>query len=154
MDENQTFECVSETAMDTPAPAEELSETERLTREIEFLRGELEKKRTAEDRIATEMEEFSRLFPERTAKDVPTDVWQEVERGIPLSAAYALYEKRAAVNALLADEVNRRNAALSAGKIAQDAHREFYTPDEVRAMSAEEVREHYKTIRQSMKKWR
>jgi hypothetical protein len=80
-------------------------------------------------------------------------VWKQVERGIPLSAAYALYEKKSTVDALRADEINRSNAQRSAGRLGQNTAREFFTPDEVRAMSPSEVRDNYKTIRESMKKW-
>ena len=52
-----------------------------------------------------------------------------------------------------ADEVNRRNASLSAGRVGSNVAPEYYTPDEVRAMSPSEVRENYAKIRASMKKW-
>ena len=52
-----------------------------------------------------------------------------------------------------ADEVNRRNAARSAGRVGTSLAPEYYTPDEVRAMSPSEVRENYQKIRASMKKW-
>lgn len=52
-----------------------------------------------------------------------------------------------------ADEINRRNAARSAGRAGTNASPEYYSPDEVRAMSAAQVRENYQKIRASMKKW-
>ena len=52
-----------------------------------------------------------------------------------------------------ADEVNTRNATLSAGRVGTSLAPEYYTPDEVRAMSQAEVRENYEKIRASMKKW-
>ena len=52
-----------------------------------------------------------------------------------------------------ADEVNERNATLSAGRVGTSLAPEYYTPDEVRAMSQTEVRENYEKIRASMKKW-
>lgn len=52
-----------------------------------------------------------------------------------------------------ADEVNTRNASLSAGRVGTNLAPEYYTPDEVRAMSPAEVRENYERIRASMKKW-
>ena len=52
-----------------------------------------------------------------------------------------------------ADEVNRRNASRSAGRVGTNIAPEYYTPDEVRAMSPSEVRENYQKIRASMKKW-
>ena len=52
-----------------------------------------------------------------------------------------------------ADEINRRNAARSAGRAGTNASPEYYSPEEVRAMSAHEVRENYQKIRASMKRW-
>ena len=52
-----------------------------------------------------------------------------------------------------ADEINRRNAALSAGRAGTSTAPEYYSPEEVRAMSAHEVRENYQKIRASMKRW-
>ena len=52
-----------------------------------------------------------------------------------------------------ADEINARNASLSAGRVGTSLAPEYYTPDEVRAMTPSEVRENYEKIRASMKKW-
>ena len=52
-----------------------------------------------------------------------------------------------------AEEVNRRNASRSAGRAGTNAAPEYYSPEEVRAMSAHEVRENYQKIRASMKRW-
>ena len=52
-----------------------------------------------------------------------------------------------------ADEINRRNASRSAGRAGNNPAPEYYSPDEVRAMSPKEVRENYKKIRASMQKW-
>ena len=52
-----------------------------------------------------------------------------------------------------ADEINRRNASLSAGRVGNGTAPEYYSPEEVRAMSQSEIRENYQRIRASMKKW-
>ena len=52
-----------------------------------------------------------------------------------------------------ADEINRRNAASSAGRAGNSTAPEYFSPDEVRAMSPSEIRENYQRIRASMKKW-
>ena len=101
-----------------------------------------------------EMAEFSRLFPTTSVSTIPEEVWQDTERGIPLSAAYALYEKRSGIDRQYAEEINRRNARLSAGSAGVYTQNEYLSPDEVRAMSPSEVRENFKRIRESMKKWR
>ena len=53
-----------------------------------------------------------------------------------------------------AEEINRRNAERSAGRAGTSTAPEYYSPDEVRAMSAHEVRENYQKIRAPMKRWR
>lgn len=157
MNENELLSpepALTEEAVGQPtAPEEPASELDTLRKEIGLLRAELEQKSAEQERIRSEMGEFQQLFPNKTLGDVPPPVWQQVERGVPLSAAYALYEKKSTADALRADEINRRNAEHSAGRLGQNTAREFYTPDEVRAMSPSEVRENYKTIRESMKKW-
>lgn len=52
-----------------------------------------------------------------------------------------------------ADEINRRNASCSAGRAGTNTAPEYFSPEEVRAMSAHEVRENYQRIRASMKRW-
>jgi len=52
-----------------------------------------------------------------------------------------------------ADEINRRNASLSAGRVGSGTAPEYYTPKKVHAMSPSEIRENYQRIRASMKKW-
>ena len=50
-------------------------------------------------------------------------------------------------------EVNLRNALRSTGAITNAADSGYYSPDEVRKMSASEVRQKYGLIKESMKKW-
>ncbi len=63
---------------------------------------------------------------------------------------------RASLDELLAAErrreVNSKNAQASSGRIGGGGN-EYFTPDEVRAMSGAEVRDNYKKIRASMEKW-
>ena len=51
------------------------------------------------------------------------------------------------------NDVNRANAMNSSGSIGNKTGAEFFTPDEVRAMSQSEVRANYQRIIESMKKW-
>lgn len=53
-----------------------------------------------------------------------------------------------------AEEINRRNASRSAGRAGNSTAPEYFSPEEVRAMSQSEIRENYQRIRASMKKWR
>ncbi len=143
----------SEEEVPTEAPAEDEDVT-HLKEEIDRLRSLLLQKELEQKKVMQEMEEFSRLFPNTSVREIPNEVWQDVDTGIPLSAAYALYEKKNRIDRLHAEEINRRNAAHSAGNAGVHTPNEYFSPDEVRAMSPSEVREHYKKIRESMKKWR
>lgn len=91
----------------------------------------------------------------------PEEVIEEVSEPLPdpiLSEVTALRRELAELREELdlrrrADEVNSRNASLSAGRVGTNLAPEYYTPDEVRAMTPTEVRENYEKIRASMKKW-
>ena len=49
--------------------------------------------------------------------------------------------------------VNDKNGRQSAGKLEQKGDEDYFSPDEVRAMSREAVRTHYDGIVRSMKHW-
>ena len=148
-----------------PAEAEKLSEEASptlvspdeeiasLKAELEQLRATLAQKEEEQKRVTSEMEEFNRLFPTTSVREIPESVWKEVGMGIPLSAAYALYEKKNRMDRIHAEEINRLNAERSAGRAGLHTQNEYFSPDEVRAMSPSEVRENFKKIRESMKKW-
>ena len=130
---------------DPPAPAGEL---EGLRQELNDLRRELATLR----RTQAECAEFAELYPKVPLSDLPDVVWEDVGRGIPISAAYALFERREARTGKLAAEVNAQNRARSAGAIA-GARNGFLSPAEVRAMTPAEVRKYYQSILHSMQKW-
>ncbi len=141
-----------------PSPLEEPSissaeECDALRRQVEALQAQLLAKDEEARRAAREWDEFHRLFPKTSSDQVPPSVWEEVASGIPLAAAYALYERKSCQAILAAEEVNARNARLSAGRAGTDTEQEFFTRDEVRAMSPAQVRQHYKKIRRSMQSW-
>ena len=150
---------------DTPPPNEEEAEVPedtaeeieeeliRLRGELALLQEELKRKEEEQSRVMAELEEFQQLFPEISLKQVPQGVWDQVSQGVPLGAAYALYEKKAAAAELHARRINQKNALRSAGKAGQDAASEYFSPDEVRAMSQSEIRANYQKIIQSMQKW-
>lgn len=96
-----------------------------------------------------ELFEFVELFPEVAPSDLPEEVKHSE---LPLAAAYALYEKREARRAEKAKAENHRNAVRSAGGIRSDTEN-FYTADEVRRMTRDEVRANYTDILRSMQKW-
>lgn len=72
--------------------------------------------------------------------------------GTPLSAAYALAERRRARREAAAAEANRRNSTRSSGEMVQHTPG-YFSRDEVLRMSRAEVRENYGNILLSMQKW-
>ena len=125
-----------------------------LTREIEKLRTLLDEKQREQEKILSELGEFSRLFPNVSVKDVPAEVWKKVEGGIPLSASYALYEREESLKRIHAEKINGINASLSAGMAGKNTPSEYYSAEEVKQMSPKEVHENYSKIKKSMKYWR
>ena len=147
------------TEEDTPAEAEETEaekekqDIELLKRELDTLRSELEEKKKSFERMSREIGEFSEVFPEKSVNQIPDSVWESVRAGIPLAAAYALYERKNALRTDTACRINERNGNISTGSVGRASTENFYTPDEVRAMSRSEVRKNYSKILESMKKW-
>ena len=104
--------------------------------------------------IECEYDEFKRLFPGVSIKDLPETVRESVNSGVPLAAAYALFEKRRAAELADAENVNLRNSELSAGSVKEAVSNEiYYSPREVREMSPDEVHENFSAILKSMDHW-
>ena len=99
-----------------------------------------------------EISEFSELYPDRVLTSLPNEVWEGVRAGLPLAASVAYCEAKQRRREAIAAEVNRRNSAASSGSV-DGADVEFYSPDEVRAMNAAQVRQNYSKILDSMKLW-
>jgi hypothetical protein len=138
-------------AFEPDAPTESIDE---LREEVLRLRESLQKQSEESSRRIRELEDFNRLFPNIPITDLPESVTALTDQGVPLAAAYALYEKELATTRARADEINRKNAFLSAGKAGTQTANEFFTPDEVRSMSPRQVHENYSKIRESMTHWR
>lgn len=149
MPEEQSLEEVEEESTESSEP----DEISILKAELDSLKKELDEKKSAFERMNRELGEFSELFPEKAVSSIPDSVWQSVKAGIPLAAAYALYEKKTAARLDVAARVNSKNNELSTGAVGRSTTENFYTPDEVRAMSRSEVKKNYSKIIESMKKW-
>ena len=132
-----------------PADSAELS---RLREELTRLREELARKESVSFRLGRECAEFRELYPETPLSSVPDEVWNAVRDGVPLPAAFALAERRRERLEQAAKDSNRRNLARSSGELGQEAPG-YFSPEEVRRMSRDEVRENYSNILLSMQKW-
>ena len=125
---------------------------EALNARIWELEELLAQREAVADRMMRECEEFESYFPEVTLRQVPAEVWNRVQAGIPLAAAYALYERGVRNRAQAAQEQNARNAAHLPTAPAP-AESRYFSPAQVRAMSRREVRENYDRIFESMRHW-
>lgn len=152
--------CLADTEASSPV-AEAPSELDLLRSEIASLRTQLEEREQARREELSRLAEFRELFPNASPEQLPDSVREDVERGIPLIAAYALYEKKEATKAAAkeavrsaAEAVNRVNASLSSGPAGKDGERDFFSPEEVRGMTPRQVHDNYRSIRESMKRWK
>lgn len=125
----------------------------QLEEEIAALEAELEKKIEETDRRVREYGEFRELFPDADAAELPEDVDDMLASGVPLCAAYALYEKRVLSKNNAAARHNNATKISGFGSVGRGVDDEFYSPDEVRAMTRAEVRQNYQKIINSMKNW-
>ena len=137
----------------TPTAPADTDESDALRRELSELKGQIEARRARDERTLCELEEFGRLYPEISLEQLDEGVWERVRSGLPLSAAYALYAREQELLVARAEEVNAKNAALSAGSAGLSAPRDYFSPEEVRAMSGAEVRKNYASIKRSMNYW-
>ncbi len=124
-----------------------------LRAEVGRLREQLAAQQESLLRLSREAAEFAGLFPDQKLSSVPDEVWEEVKKGIPLAAAYAYHQVRCERQAAVAAEVNSKNTESSAGPVDGRGRSEFYSPAEVRTMSAAEVRANFDRIVDSMKLW-
>ena len=128
-------------------------ELETLRAQVNELTELLARKQDEAERISAQIGEFYSLFPETTINALPDEVWENVKNGNSLAASYAIYQRKMYLQEQRIKSVNQKNASLSAGKAGVNSSSEFFTPDEVRAMSREQVRTNYNKIMRSMQKW-
>ena len=153
--DNETVEesITEEVAEVSVEVTEAADEKEALKNEIAELKKILDAKEKEQEQILRELGDFDRLFPGASISSVPDTVWKSVETGIPLCAAYALYERERSIMQNHADEINARNSSLAAGKAGKGSSEEYFSPDEVKRMSQKEVHKHFSKIKNSMKYW-
>lgn len=128
-------------------------ELERLRGELKNLQDQLALKDARLGQISAEFEEFNTLYPNTPLSTLGDRVWADVQRGIPVAAAYALEKRRMEHTAQTAAVSNAQNTFRSSGALGQ-TQSDYFSPAEVRAMSQSEVRANYQKIIQSMQKWR
>ena len=153
--DSDTADAPSESVQPSEMEPDHNSDTDELTAlrdEISSLRAELESRDRALSRMHDEISEFSELYPDRVLTSLPSEVWDGVRSGLPLAASVAFYEAKQRRREAIAAEINQRNSEASSGSV-DGADIDYYSPDEVRAMNAAQVRQNYSKILDSMKLW-
>ena len=110
-------------------------------------------KKAKHEKEKSEREYFCRVFPGVNPDSLPDEVISQKESGIPLAAAYALYERIRENELRAAAEANRRNAENINGSVSGHQGEAFFSADEVRKMSSDQVRKNFPGILRSMKHW-
>jgi hypothetical protein len=119
---------------------------------LKKLEAELAGREQLVARMTHECEEFEAYFPETSLRTIPDSVWSQVHAGVPLAAAYALYE-RGIQNQKKKDEQREARAASCLAGLPGAGEEHYFSPAQVRAMSRREVRENYDRIFESMRHW-
>ncbi len=132
--------------------SEVLPDDEALRARISELEAELASARTENERARKERAEFLKIFPSVDPDILPDGVAEMRERGVPLAAAYALYE-RIRQNELDAALAASKRAASSLPQKLQAGGEVFFSAEEVKSMSSRQVRDNFKSILRSMKHW-
>ena len=104
-------------------------------------------------RLERECKEFRQLYPTTPLSALPDKVWEDVQAGVPMAAAFALAERKREMLEAEAKRMNEQNKKV-APEALTGSEEFFYSPAEVRAMTPEEVRKNYEKIIHSMKKWK
>ena len=151
--EEDTPEAVTEAESESDRPLTDEETVNILREELKSLKNELESTRAAYERLSGECAEFSELYPSIPVTALPDSVWQSFKSGVPLAAAYALYEKKQAKRNAAAAAHNKTTKSAGFGCLGNNTENDFFTPDEVRAMTRADVRKNYQKILRSMENW-
>jgi hypothetical protein len=121
---------------------------------------EKESKQAEEVRMKNEVAAFLAEYPEVKAESIPPSVWQDVDKGIPLTRAYAWYESKSsreeAAKKQKIAETNQKNAESSTGGLTGNAapQTDFISYERFETMTSQEVANNYAKIQKSMKHWK
>ena len=84
-------------------------------------REQFEAEKTAkqqQEQQQADMREFIKEFPDVKPEDIPVEVWQANEKGVPLSYAYAKHAYKQATKAEEISKANEENAKSSTGSVS------------------------------------
>ncbi len=118
----------------------------------------LEETESEEEDVVKRMEEdialFHSLFPDVKAEEIPLSVWQRVEKGESLAAAFALFTVMKMREEETIRAVNEANEKKAMPRIRHDGtEAEYFSPEAVKSMTRSEIKKHYNAILRSMEQW-
>ena len=137
---------------DSAAPSGAKAGIDELRCELNRLKAALAMREQRHARIDREYAEFQALYPDVPLNSLPDALWEEVEHGVPLAAAFALAERKRMRSEALAQSENRKNQERSSGALNASPDGEL-SPAEVRAMSPSDVKKNFSRIMRSIQKW-
>lgn len=140
-------------ALDGSSVETDREDLAELREEVSRLRALLSEQAERAERMRAECAELWELYPSLSPDTLPDEVWDAVEKGVPIAAAVALSERRKFLTAQKAQIAKRENRMRSSGAVEREKNG-YFSPEEVRAMNRREVRENYQSILKSMQKWK
>lgn len=101
-----------------------------------------------------DIELFRALFPDVKGEQIPQEVWDRVEAGESLSAAYALFAVKQYREEEKVSRINEENGKKAPPPIeGGSTEGDYFSPEAVKNMSRSEIRKNYDKILSSMEKW-
>lgn len=101
-----------------------------------------------------DIELFRTLFPDVKGEQIPQEVWDRVEAGESLSAAYALFAVKQYREEEKVSRINEENGKKAPPPIeGGSTEGDYFSPEAVKNMSRSEIRKNYDKILSSMEKW-
>ncbi len=146
-----------ESEPETPENPEKSAEYTALEAELAESRAQIQRLSTLlgeRERADREAADFAEYFPSVSREEIPDAVREHADReNLPLVAAYALYARKLELAARHAQDVAKRSAEHSVGPVSGSSREaDYFTMEQIRAMTPKEVRKHYKTIMKSLNK--
>lgn len=142
-------------AKETQIPEEELLKLITAQEEEALRAEEEEEKISPKEKMEADVTLFHSLFPQVKSEDIPQEVWDSVEAGESLAAAYSLFVVKKYREEERIRKVNEENDKKAAPRVHSDPEEgEYFSPEVVKGMTREEIRKNYNKILTSMEKWK
>lgn len=118
--------------------------------------NEILQQQEKEKAFNTSADELFKAFPDLKPTDVPKEVLEAYEQGIPMLTGYKCYKYDNMKTSSEQEAIKqiRQNGQKDTGSLSSGEPQNFYTEDQVDKMSTESVKQNYTAIMKSMKQWK